>query len=81
MITARDISALMTGIDTDVEPLDTNVSLTDQGVDSMDMTTLLTRIEKTYGVTIPSDAADELHSLDQLAEYVNSVQPAERTTE
>ncbi|WP_280380109.1 acyl carrier protein [Nocardia wallacei] len=73
MITASDISALMTGIDTGTETLEPHVPLQDQGVDSMDMTTLLTRIEKTYDITIPTATADELHSLDQLAEYVNSV--------
>ncbi|GAB2713215.1 acyl carrier protein [Nocardia thraciensis] len=72
MITTHDITELMTGLDIDTATLQPDLPLEDQGIDSMDMTTLLARTETTYNITIPTHIADSLHTLDQLTHYVNS---------
>ncbi|WP_024803526.1 acyl carrier protein [Nocardia sp. BMG51109] len=74
MITTHEITDLMTGLDATGDDLRPDVPLEDQGIDSMDMTTLLVRIERTYSVAIPATVADELQTLDQLVDYVNSVE-------
>lgn len=71
MTTTRDIAVLMTGFDVDIDTLRTDIPLEDQGVDSMDMSALLARIERAFHVEISEADAERLRTLDDLAARVN----------
>ncbi|MGW0002865.1 acyl carrier protein [Nocardia grenadensis] len=71
MTTARDIAELMTDFDVDLDALRADLPLEDQGVDSMDMSALLVRIERAFHVEISDAEAESLRSLDDLAMRVN----------
>ncbi|MGW4066360.1 acyl carrier protein [Nocardia grenadensis] len=71
MTTARDIAELMTDFDVDLDALRADLPLEDQGVDSMDMSALLVRIERAFHVEISDTEAESLRSLDDLAMRVN----------
>ncbi|WP_167471976.1 acyl carrier protein [Nocardia arthritidis] len=75
MITATAIADLITGLDIDLDPatLAPDLPLDQQGLDSMDITTLLIAVEKTFAVKIPTTDADETLTLNQLADHINSV--------
>ncbi|MGW6333081.1 acyl carrier protein [Nocardia rhamnosiphila] len=75
MTTARDIAELMTGSDVDTDALRADIPLEDQGVDSMDMSALLARIERAFHVEISDAEAESLRSLDDLASRVNHDRP------
>ena len=48
-----------------------DVSLTDQGLDSLDMATLLHHVEKKWAVAVPMESLVELRSLKDIADFVN----------
>ncbi|MEG8184149.1 acyl carrier protein [Nocardia terpenica] len=77
MITATAIADLFTGLDIDIDPatLAPSVPLDQQGLDSMDITTLLVAVEKAFAVKIPTASADDMLTLNQLAHHINSVRP------
>lgn len=71
MTTPRDIAELMTGFDVDTDALRPDIPLEDQGVDSMDVSALLARIERAFHVEISDADAERLRTLDDLAARVN----------
>jgi len=56
----------------DTDALESDKSLTDQGVDSLDFSSLLFNIEEVFGVEIPDEDIDELLTIDQIQSYVNA---------
>lgn len=74
MITPGEIAQLITKTDIAIDPktLVDNLSLEDQGIDSMDISTLLVAVEKSYSVKIPPEEADQLQTLQAIADYVNT---------
>lgn len=69
------IIELMNGFDVDTDALQTDLPLEEQGIDSMDMSALLVRIESTYHVEITDSEADNLRTLDDLAAHVDARRP------
>lgn len=55
-----------------VDALENDKSLTDQGVDSLDFSSLLFNIEEEFGVEIPDEDIDELQTINEIVTYVNS---------
>ena len=56
----------------DSDALENDKSLTDQGVDSLDFSSLLFNIEEEFGVEIPDEDIDELQTINEIFTYVNS---------
>ncbi|MCO4822889.1 MAG: acyl carrier protein [Flavobacteriaceae bacterium] len=56
----------------DVDAIRDNEPLTEQGVDSLDFSTLLFNIEEEFGVEIPDEDIDDLQTVAQIVSYVNS---------
>jgi acyl carrier protein len=73
MITTQDVIGIIAQSnfdEVDAESLDPATPLEDQGIDSMDMSTLLLRIEKTYHVKLSEDVDGQL-TPDELADQLN----------
>ncbi len=51
--------------------LETNVSLLEQGIDSLDALTVFTQVEEKYGIHIPDEAFEKLATIDDIVRYVN----------
>ena len=49
-----------------------DVSLTDQGFDSLDRVTLFFEIEETFGVKIPPTKSADMHSINDIVEFLNA---------
>jgi acyl carrier protein len=47
-------------------------SLSEQGVDSLDLSGLLFSLEETFKIEIPDDDIDELQTINEIVVYVNS---------
>ncbi|NQY25950.1 MAG: acyl carrier protein [Piscirickettsiaceae bacterium] len=56
----------------DVDALENDKSLSEQGVDSLDFSSLLFNIEEKFGVVIPDEDIDELQTITQITTYVNA---------
>lgn len=47
-------------------------TLSDQGVDSLDQSSIFLVIEEKFGVTIEDDELDQVQTIDEIVEFVNS---------
>lgn len=56
----------------DYDTLQTDLPLSDQGMDSLDSLTLFLAIEEEYGVKIEESEMDKLRSIDNIIEFVNN---------
>ncbi|CAB3664915.1 acyl carrier protein [Achromobacter aegrifaciens] len=54
------------------EKLRTNMKLTDQGIDSLDMFSVMLAVQEKYGIEISDDDADRLTSIEEITEYLNA---------
>lgn len=74
MITSQDIVQLIKAADIEVDPaaLRDDLPLTDQGVDSLDMATVLFHVEQEYTLVIPAEDSARLRTVRHLVEYVNA---------
>lgn len=48
-----------------------NLSLNDQGIDSLDRSTLYLSLEEKYGIKLPEKDEDKFDSIDSLISYAN----------
>ena len=75
MITAEDIFSIMLehDIKVELEKLDHSISLSEQGLDSLDLMTILFGIEEKFGFKISEEAIDQgkLASIDGMMSYIN----------
>ena len=74
MKTAKDIIALidknaMMRFEAEIQE---DVSLTDQGFDSLDRVTLFFEIEERFGVKIPPTKSADMHSINDIVEFLNA---------
>jgi len=58
----------------DASTLRDNINLTDQGIDSMDIFTIMLAVQDHYGIQIPDQDIESLRTIDDLAEYVIKLQ-------
>lgn len=58
----------------DVNQLQKDVALTEQGIDSLDFSGILFNLEEAFGVEIPDEVIDELKTLEQIVTYINQQQ-------
>jgi len=54
----------------DMSTLENNVSLSDQGVDSLDMSNIYLLIEEQYNVKVPDADLDQLTTIDAIVLYL-----------
>lgn len=59
------------GVNMDISALSESVSFSEQGIDSLDVSSLLLSIEEVFGVTIPDEKIDELNTIEKIAEYID----------
>ena len=74
MITVDDIVGAFDDAEIRVskESLKEDVALTEQGLDSLDMATLLHVVEKKWSVPIPMESAARLSSLKDIRNFLNA---------
>ena len=48
-----------------------DISLADQGIDSLDKFKLFATIEEKYNLSVPDEDLDALDTIDQISSYVN----------
>ncbi len=61
-----------TSLVSDVMALDSDKPLRDQGIDSLDFSSVLFNIEEEFGIEIPDADIDGLQTINQIVTYVNS---------
>lgn len=54
-----------------IEQLDAEKPLSEQGVDSLDLSELLLVVEEEFGVEIPDDEIENLGTLRLIVDYIN----------
>ncbi len=57
---------------TNVDKLDPAVLLSDQDVDSLDLSGMLLSIEEAFGVEIPDEDIDGIQTINDIVDYVNA---------
>jgi len=60
------------GVAADLTKISYDTSLTEAGVDSLDMANVLLGIEEKYDVTIPDEDMDQLDSVNAIVKYLAS---------
>lgn len=60
------------GLMVEVESLDPNTSLSEQGLDSLDIVNIYFNIEEKYDVKLPEGPDDQLKSLNSIIEFINN---------
>jgi acyl carrier protein len=58
----------------DASTLRDNINLTDQGIDSMDIFTIMLAVQDHYGIQIPDEDIESLRTIDDLAVYITKRQ-------
>ena len=76
MVTAEDILSIIrtNEIKIDYRALDHSESLSEQGLDSLDITSILFAVEDRFGIRIPEEDLnnDKLASIKNIVSYINS---------
>lgn len=77
LATSQDILDIMqqNEIRIDLEELDYSESLSEQGLDSLDLVTILFTIEEKFSIKIPEEDINEgkLSSIDCIVSYINEL--------
>lgn len=71
MVSSGDVSKLLQEMGFKLGELDEEIPLVKQGLDSLDVVTLVLEVEKTYGVKVPQDKVETLRSLKSIADFLN----------
>ena len=73
-ITQKEILDLIEEADTlvETEKLKSDVPLTEQGIDSLDMANVYLLMEETFNIKIPNEDLSELQTIEQIMNYVNN---------
>ena len=56
----------------DVEKIDVNKSLTEQGIDSLEFVNICLVIEETFCIKIPDEDLEDLNTINNIIDYVRS---------
>ena len=72
-VKVEDILELIkeTGVLIDVNTLKSDKSLSDQGIDSLDIANIFLKKKEKYDVVIPIEKTQELNSIDKILDYIN----------
>lgn len=72
-IEAKDILEILkeVGVLVDINTLEINKPLKDQGIDSLDMTNLFLNLQEKYNIEIPMEDVEKLTSIESIMQYIN----------
>jgi acyl carrier protein len=72
MIDVNEVKKMIAemGLSIDIENLDPQLSLKEQGIDSLDMMTFYLKSEERFGIEIPNEDIDKVLSIMDLVNYV-----------
>ena len=56
----------------DVSELKTDIKLSEQGIDSLDIVNVYLLLEEKFGIKIPDKDLDKVTTINEIVEYVNS---------
>ncbi|EDP6836989.1 acyl carrier protein [Campylobacter lari] len=72
-IEIKDILEILkeVGVLIDVNTLEINKPLKDQGVDSLDMANLFLNLQEKYNIEIPMEDVEKLISIENIEQYIN----------
>lgn len=60
----------------DIDALATDVTLRDQGVDSLDVSNLFLHVEEDFNITISDEDIDTLDTIEKIVSYIDSKKSA-----
>lgn len=58
------------GVNVNADGIETGLSLSDQGVDSLDLANILLLIEEKYSIKIPSEDMSKVQNIDAIVQYM-----------
>ncbi|EAJ0333505.1 acyl carrier protein [Campylobacter lari] len=72
-IEAKDILEILkeVGVLVDINTLEINKPLKDQGIDSLDMANLFLNLQEKYNIEIPMEDVEKLTSIESIMQYIN----------
>ncbi|EPP8196602.1 acyl carrier protein [Campylobacter lari] len=72
-IEVKDILEILkeVGVLVDINTLEINKPLKDQGIDSLDMANLFLNLQEKYNIEIPMEDTEKLQTIDELINYIN----------
>ncbi|MCW0256644.1 phosphopantetheine-binding protein [Campylobacter lari] len=72
-IKAKDILEILkeVGVLVDINTLEINKPLKDQGIDSLDMANLFLNLQEKYNIEIPMEDVEKLTSIERIIQYIN----------
>ncbi|EAK0771415.1 acyl carrier protein [Campylobacter lari] len=72
-IEAKDILEILkeVGVLVDINTLEINKPLKDQGIDSLDMANLFLNLQEKYNIEIPMEDVEKLASIESIMQYIN----------
>ncbi|HEC1788294.1 phosphopantetheine-binding protein [Campylobacter lari] len=72
-IEAKDILEILkeVGVLVDINTLEINKPLKDQGIDSLDMANLFLNLQEKYNIEIPMEDVEKLTSIERIIQYIN----------
>lgn len=56
----------------DVEEMQSDVDLSDQGIDSLDVVNVYLLLEEKFDIKIPDEDLDQVQTIDGIVEYINN---------
>ncbi|EAK0442727.1 acyl carrier protein [Campylobacter lari] len=73
-IEAKDILEILkeVGVLVDINTLEINKPLKDQGIDSLDMANLFLNLQEKYNIEIPMEDVEKLTSIESIMQYSNN---------
>lgn len=73
-IEAKDILEILkeVGVLVDINTLEINKPLKDQGIDSLDMANLFLNLQEKYNIEIPMEDVEKLISIENIEQYISS---------
>ncbi|MCV3336728.1 acyl carrier protein [Campylobacter sp. RKI_CA19_01121] len=71
-IEAKDILEILkeVGVLVDINTLEINKPLKDQGIDSLDMANLFLNLQEKYNIEIPMEDTEKLTSIENIEQYI-----------
>ncbi|AJD05316.1 acyl carrier protein [Campylobacter lari] len=72
-IETKDILEILkeVGVLVDINTLEINKPLKDQGIDSLDMANLFLNLQEKYNIEISMEDTEKLQTIDELINYIN----------
>ncbi|EGO4877724.1 acyl carrier protein [Campylobacter lari] len=72
-IETKDILEILkeVGVLVDINTLEINKPLKDQGIDSLDMANLFLNLQEKYNIEISIEDTEKLQTIDELINYIN----------